>query len=139
MKSNDPRHYGADAVGWGTPFLLVPEATTVDDATLQQLVAARAEDLYLSPISPLGVPFNALRHTSNEVLKNDRAGRGKPGSPCLKRHLVSNTEFTAAPICTASRQYQRRKLEQLQARHPDPGSMRRKRPKCWPGNACARA
>ncbi len=109
------QHYGVDATGWGTPFLLVPEASTVDENTLQQLVKAGSGDLYLSPISPLGVPFNALRGTSSEVLKLNRAEKGKPGSPCLKKHLVSNTEFTTEPICTASRKYQRRKLEQLQS------------------------
>jgi hypothetical protein len=109
--------YGFDATGWGTPFLLVPEATTVDDVTLQQLAQAEQEDLFLSPISPLGVPFNSLRGTSNELLKNSRIEQGKPGSPCIKKHLVSNTEFTSEPICTASRKYQRRKLEQLQAQN----------------------
>ena len=113
-------HYGVNATGWGTPFLLVPEATTVDEPTLQQLVAATKDDLYLSPISPLGVPFNALRDTSGEKQKKERADKGKPGSPCIKKHLVSNTEFTDEPICTASRKYQRRKLEQLQAQQLDP-------------------
>ncbi|MEJ8800801.1 hypothetical protein [Pontibacter sp. H249] len=113
-------HYGADATGWGTPFLLVPEASTVDEPTLQQLSAAKAEDLFLSPISPLGVPFNSMRNTSNELLKKERADKGKPGSPCVKKHLVSNTEFTDEAICTASRKYQRRKLEQLQAQDLDP-------------------
>ncbi|MEJ8756968.1 hypothetical protein WG947_08180 [Pontibacter sp. H259] len=108
-------YYGIDATGWGTPFLLVPEATTVDEPTLQQLSDAKAEDLYLSPISPLGVPFNALRGTSSEELKQMRIDKGKPGSPCIKKHLVSNSEFTEEPICTASRKYQRRKLEQLDA------------------------
>lgn len=108
------RHYHLDATGWGTPFLLVPEATTVDPETLQKLVEARAGDLYLSPISPLGVPFNALRGTSSEVLKNQRLDRGQPGSPCSKKYLVSNTEFTDKPVCTASRKYQKLKLSQLQ-------------------------
>lgn len=106
-------HYGAESTGWGTPFLLVPEATTVDENTLQKLVNAREEDLYLSPISPLGVPFNSLRNTTSEQLKFKRAEKGKPGSPCVKKHLVSNTEFTEQPICTASRKYQVRKLEDL--------------------------
>ncbi|MBB6611628.1 hypothetical protein H7F15_11315 [Pontibacter sp. Tf4] len=114
------KHYGVDATGWGTPFLLVPEATTVDEPTLQQLVGATADDLYLSPISPLGVPFNALRNTSGEQLKKERADKGKPGSPCIKKHLVSNTEFTDEPICTASRKYQRRKLEELKSQELDP-------------------
>ncbi|MGV3503585.1 MAG: hypothetical protein ACO1O1_07745 [Adhaeribacter sp.] len=111
------QHYQVDATGWGTPFLLVPEATTVDPETLQKLAEARAEDLYLSAISPLGVPFNALRGTSSEVLKNMRADRGQPGSPCTKKYLVSDTEFSDKPICTASRKYQKLKLGQLQAQH----------------------
>ncbi|UCE94460.1 MAG: hypothetical protein JSV73_04065, partial [Flavobacteriaceae bacterium] len=51
-------HYGLDSVGWGSPFLLVPEATTVDENTLSKLAKAEEKDLYLSNISPLGVPFN---------------------------------------------------------------------------------
>ena len=108
------KHYGVDGTGWGTPFLLVPEATTVDERTMQKLAAATEEDLYLSPISPLGVPFNSLRNTSSEALKQSRIDKGKPGSPCVKKHLVSNSEFTDQPTCTASRKFQRRKLEQLQ-------------------------
>ncbi|MCC9166855.1 hypothetical protein [Pontibacter harenae] len=111
------QHFDLDATGWGTPFLLVPEATTVDEETMQKLVQAQAKDLYLSPISPLGVPFNALHGTSSEELKNVRIAKEKPGSPCIKKHLISNTEFTKEPICTASRQYQRRKLEQLKGQN----------------------
>ncbi|MBC3541433.1 hypothetical protein ACFSC6_15460 [Rufibacter sediminis] len=107
-------HYGCEATGWGTPFLLVPEASTVDADTLTQLSKAKAEDLYLSPISPLGVPFNALRGTTSEQLTHARIEKGKPGSPCVKKHLVSSTEFSEEPLCTASRKFQRRKLEQLQ-------------------------
>lgn len=107
-------HYGMDAAGWGTPFLLVPEATTVDAETMEKLARAKKEDLYLSPISPLGVPFNSLRGTSSEALTLARIEKGKPGSPCEKKHLVSNTEFTKEPICTASRKYQRNKLVELQ-------------------------
>ncbi|PKV62798.1 nitronate monooxygenase family protein [Pontibacter ramchanderi] len=107
-------HYGMDAAGWGTPFLLVPEATTVDAETMEKLARAKKEDLYLSPISPLGVPFNSLRGTSSEALTLARIEKGKPGSPCEKKHLVSNTDFTKEPICTASRKYQRNKLVQLQ-------------------------
>ncbi|WP_162052934.1 hypothetical protein [Pontibacter pamirensis] len=109
------KHYDVHATGWGTPFLLVPEATTVDEDTLQKLSKAGAGDLFLSPISPLGVPFNSLRGTSSEELKNLRIEKGKPGSPCAKKHLVSNSDYTKEPLCTASRQYQRRKLEELAA------------------------
>jgi hypothetical protein len=107
-------HYPVNATGWGTPFLLVPEATNVDPETVQKLVNARTEDLYLSDISPLGVPFNSLRDTTSESLKLSRIAKGKPGNPCVKKHLVSNTEFTKEAICTASRKFQKNKLAQLE-------------------------
>jgi hypothetical protein len=44
-----------------------------------------------------------------------KADAGKPGSSCPKGFLVSNTEFSERPICTASAEYQKAKLEQLQA------------------------
>ncbi|EMR02260.1 hypothetical protein ADICEAN_02608 [Cesiribacter andamanensis AMV16] len=106
-------YYQVDATGWGTPFLLVPEATTVDEPTLQKLVKAEKKDLYLSPISPLGVPFNSLRDCSATLEREERIRKGAPGSPCIKKHLVSNTEFTEQPICTASQEYQSRKIEEL--------------------------
>lgn len=105
--------YGADLVGWGSPFLLVPEATSVDDPTLQQLVNAKEEDLYLSNVSPLGVPFNNIRGSGSEVWTTDRIKKGKPGSSCPKGFLETNTEFTDKPICTASSEYQDKKLEQI--------------------------
>lgn len=107
-------YYGVASTGWGTPFLLVPEATTVDKATLQLLGAAKKEDIVLSNNSPLGVRFHYLKNSSAEQLKNKRIQSGRPGSPCTEKHLVSDTEFTADPICTASRQYQQLKIAQLQ-------------------------
>jgi hypothetical protein len=107
------KHYMANSTGWGSPFLLVPEATNVDAETLQQLATAQPEDYYLSHASPLGVPFNNFRKSSSEVQKQERIDKGKPGSPCSLQMLLSNTEFTKEPICTASRQYQRLKIEQL--------------------------
>jgi hypothetical protein len=105
--------YGLDGTGWATPFLLVPEVTNVDDATLKKLAAATENDLYMSDVSPLGVRFNNLRGNSSDVEKERRVQAGRPGSACPKSHLVSNTEFTAQPICTASRQYQKLKIDQL--------------------------
>lgn len=105
--------YAVDGTGWGTPFLLVPEATTVDDKTLRQLKEAREEDVVLSRKSPLGVRFHYLRNSSAEAERLDRIARGVPGSPCTEKYLVSNTEFGPEPICTASRAYQKRKIEQL--------------------------
>jgi hypothetical protein len=37
-------YYDLDATGWGSPFLLVPEATNVDDETLTKLVEAKKDD-----------------------------------------------------------------------------------------------
>ena len=106
-------HYEVDSVGWGSPFLLVPEATTVDQDTREKLIAAKEEDIYLSDISPLGVPFNSLRTDTKEKEKHELIAKGRPGSPCPKQHLLFNSEFTEKPICTASRQYQRLKIKEL--------------------------
>ena len=108
-------YFGIDSTGWGTPFLLVPEATTVDDPTLQLLKKAKKPDVYLSKNSPLGVPFHYLKGTTSDLEKQKRIERGVPGSPCTEKHLVSNTEFTEQPICTASAKYQKLKIKQLQS------------------------
>jgi hypothetical protein len=114
-------YYSMESTGWGTPFLLVPEATTVDETTLKQLSAATEKDIVLSHNSPLGVRFHYLKGTSAEKEKFSRIRNGKPGSPCTEKHLSSNTEFTKEPICTASHQYQKLKIAQLQSLHlPEP-------------------
>ena len=110
-------YYQLDSVGWGSPFLLVPEATVVDDETRDLLVKAREKDLYLSGISPLGVPFNSLRTNTKDKAKHELIKLGRPGSSCPKKFLVSNTEFTEKPICTASRQYQKIKIEELKLKN----------------------
>ncbi|WP_353721254.1 hypothetical protein [Dyadobacter sp. 676] len=113
-------HYGIDATGWGSPFLLVPEVTNVDQATLDALAMADSDAYYLSDSSPLGVLFNNFRNSSAERQRLDRIAKGRPGSPCHKRYLVSNTEFTREPVCTASREYQNLKIGQLLAQEPKP-------------------
>ena len=107
------KNYNIDSVGWGSPFLLVPEATTVDTKTINSLKSATEKDLYLSNVSPLGVPFNSLKGSTNEIIKNDRITNNKVGSSCPKKFLVSNNEFTDKAICTASKKYQRTKLKEL--------------------------
>ena len=107
-------YYELDAAGWGSPFLLVPEATNVDSDTLNDLALADERDFYLSNSSPLGIPFNNFRKSSGEQQRLERISRGRPGSPCTKKFLVSNTEFTVEPICTASREYQNLKIKQLE-------------------------
>jgi hypothetical protein len=108
-------YYNVDAVGWGTPFLLVPEATSVDAETRELLIKAKEDDLYLSHISPLGVPFNTLRGTTNEMFKQKRIDENKAGSSCPKRFLALSKEFGAEGICTSSKKFQEVKLDELEA------------------------
>ena len=118
------KHYDIDGTGWGTPFLLCPEATTVDDNTLSLLSKAKEEDVVLSKSSPLGVRFNYLKGNSAELERKERIAKGSPGSPCTEKFLVSNTEFTKEPICTASKKYQKLKLAQLRAADLDPEELK---------------
>ncbi len=107
------RYYLLDGSGWGTPFLLVPEATNVDRNQLEKLISVRPGDVFLSDSSPLGVPFWNLRTSSSEEARRRRNEAGKPGSPCPKGYATFNTEFTETPVCLASRTYITRKLEHL--------------------------
>lgn len=109
------QYFGIESTGWGTPFLVVPEATTVDEDTLGLLCKAKKEDVTLSNNSPLGVRFHYLKNTSSDLEKQKRITSGKPGSPCTEKHLEFNTEFTEKPICTASRKYQKLKIAQLKS------------------------
>ncbi len=106
-------HYKVDSVGWGTPFLLVPEATTVDTHTLQKLTQATEDELYVSHTSPLGVPFNTLRGNTKDDEKMRLIQKGRPGSSCPKKFVALNKELTEKGICTASRQYQDLKIKAL--------------------------
>lgn len=106
--------YRVDGTGWGSPFLFVPEAVSIDPPHLDKLCAAHEEDVYLSETSPLGVPFWSLRTSDSETARRLRIESGCPGSECPKGYLVANTEFTKKPICTASRAYQRLKLKALE-------------------------
>lgn len=105
--------FNLESTGWATPFLLVPEASTLDMATRILLKNATADDCYLSGVSPLGVPFNTVKHTQSEQQKLDRVSAGRPGSPCPKGHLIFDTEFSKRPVCKASVFYQKRKIDQL--------------------------
>jgi hypothetical protein len=113
-------YYQLDAAGWGSPFLLVPEATNVDEQTLEALANASAEDFYVSNSSPLGVLFNNFRKSSSEEQRLQRIAKGRPGSPCNKKFLSTNTEFTETPICTASREYQHLKITELDKQELEP-------------------
>lgn len=108
------KQYNLDGTGWGSPFLLVPETTNVDDATLNALIQSKREDFYLSNSSPLGVPFNNFKASSSEQLRLQRISKNRAGSPCYKKFLSLNTEFAEKPICTASRQYQHLKVQEIE-------------------------
>lgn len=106
-------YYRLDATGWGSPFLLVPEVTNVDDNTLQDLSTASPSDYFLSDASPLGIPFNNFKKSSGEKQRMERITKGRPGSACYKQHLSFNTEFGDKPICTSSREYMHLKMKQF--------------------------
>ena len=109
-------YYGMDRVGWASPFLLVPEVANVDLATKDKLIEAKEEDLYVSDISPLGVKFNSLRNNTKDIEKEQLIAEGKAGSNCPKRYLISNKDYTEKAICTASRQFQKIKIEELKSK-----------------------
>lgn len=107
-------HFELDSTGWGTPFLLVPEVTNVDDSHRDKLVEASKNDVELSDASPFGIPFWNLRNSASDLLRRTRIAIGKPGSACPKGYLaLHNTEFSEEPICTASRKYVVQKLAHL--------------------------
>ncbi len=105
--------YNLDSVGWGSPFMLVPEAVSIDKATIDLLAKGGEEDYFLSHVSPVGVRFNNIRGASADLEQQQRAKTGKPGAPCTKQFVLLNTEFTERPICTASSRYQKLKIEEL--------------------------
>lgn len=108
-------HYEMDSIGWGSPFLLVPEATSVDIETRNLLANAKEDDFYLSAISPLGIPFNTVKGTSNEKWKQKRIYENKAGSSCPKRLLALSKEYENEGLCMASKKYQDIKLTELES------------------------
>jgi len=84
---------------------------------MEQLKAAKEDDLYLSNVSPLGVPFNNLRNSSKDVQRNNRIKEGKLGSSCPKKFLaLLPNPKNGKTICTASLKYQDAKIEELEAK-----------------------
>lgn len=108
------KHYDIDSVGWGSPFLLVPEATSTDINTRNLLAQADESDLYLSNISPLGVPFNTVRGTTNEYIKQKRIQKNNPGSACPRKYLALDKSFSQEGTCTSSRKHQKLALVELE-------------------------
>lgn len=108
-------HYQVDKTGWGTPFLLVPEATNVDQDSITKLIGATQEDVYLSGSSPLGIPFWNLRTSASEDARRQRIQEEKPGASCPKGFLRFHSGITEKPICHASRTYQKHRLHEIES------------------------
>jgi len=108
-------YYNLDKAGWGTPFLLVPEVTNVDEEHLEKLCKADFDDFFLSDSSPLKVPFWNLRNSASEEARRKRIKENHPGSACPKGHgKIFNKEFTDIPECIATRNYISQKLVQME-------------------------
>ena len=71
-----------DSTGWGSPVILVPEATNIDSDTLNKLIKAEKE-LQTSNASPIGVPFQNLMNSASELSRKAKIKIGKPGSVCI--------------------------------------------------------
>ncbi|MHC5310294.1 hypothetical protein ACYSNM_09595 [Myroides sp. LJL116] len=112
-------YYKVDSVGWGSPFLLVEEATSVDKATRELLQKAQEKDLFLSNYSPLGIPFNTIRGSSNDYYKNQRIKQEKPGSACTRKYLALDTSHDPKGLCSASSKFQKIALEKLEAQRKE--------------------
>lgn len=114
------RHYQMDSVGWGSPFMLVQEVMNIDDETLDQLAKAGEEDFFMSNASPLGIKFNNFRPVSTVPRLKRQLAEGNPGFACIKKVLVTDTTFTEKPICTASKQYMKLKMEAIEKENLSP-------------------
>ena len=110
-------YYQLDSIGWGTPFLLVPEAVNIDEKTLELLCKAKEEDLYMSDVSPLGVIFNNVRGTGMDLKKEAQNKAGKYGFPCMKKYLALMPYFSEEGTCTASKEYERKKIKELKEKN----------------------
>jgi hypothetical protein len=118
------KEYNLDSVGWGTPFMLVPEICNTDEKTLDLLSKATENELYISNISPLGVPFNSVRNNTLDIEKQKRIELAKPGAQCVKKYASLSKEYGNKAICLASRIYQRKKIKELEAKNEDPQSFK---------------
>ncbi|MFT6037048.1 MAG: hypothetical protein ACI9XJ_002638, partial [Marivirga sp.] len=79
-----------------------------------KIIGAEEKDLYLSGVSPLGVPFNNLRDNTKDIEKLGLMAKGRPGSLCPKKYLALNKSYNEEGMCTASRQFQHLKLKELE-------------------------
>ena len=105
--------YQLSSIGWGSPFLLVPEVVNIDAETLQLISEADEDSIYLSDTSPFGIPFYTVKGNTKDQEKLFRIKHNIPGSTCPKRFVALNTEFGEPALCTASKEYQKKKIEQI--------------------------
>ena len=110
------KYYEADATGWGSPFLLVPEVVRIDDEHLEKVREAGEKEIRLTRSSPLGIPFWNLLTSESEAYRRERIAEGKAGSICPHKYLKFNTEFTKKPICRSSKAYQTLKIKEINER-----------------------
>ena len=119
---------GIDGVGVGTPFLLVPQATSVDKETRRLLASATPNDVYISHASPLGFPFVNLRISTAAELCRKKVQEYfkpqseksndpelKPGFPCRQHYLCRQMPGFDHPVCMASREYVMHRLAEIDA------------------------
>lgn len=114
------KKYELSSVGWGSPFLLVPEVVNVDEDTLKLLIDADETDIYLSNTSPFGIPFYTVIGNTKDEEKIFRIKRNVPGSICPKRFVALNTEFGEPALCAASKDYQKLKIESIKEKKLSP-------------------
>ena len=123
---------GIDGVGVGTPFLLVPQATSVDKETRHLLASATPNDVYISHASPLGFPFVNLRTSTAAELCRKKVQEYfkpqseksndpelKPGFPCRQHYLCRQIPGFDHPVCMASREYVMRRLVEIDQMEKD--------------------
>jgi NAD(P)H-dependent flavin oxidoreductase YrpB (nitropropane dioxygenase family) len=123
---------GIDGVGVGTPFLLVPQATSMDKVTRRMLAAATPEDVYISHASPLEIPFVNLRTSTAAELcrekireffapENEKSGLQElqPGFPCRQHYLCRKVPGFDHSVCMASREYVMHRLAEIDAMEQD--------------------
>jgi hypothetical protein len=124
--------FGIDGVGVGTPFLLVPQATSVDKETRRLLASATPDDVYISHASPLGFPFVNLRTSTAAELCRKKVQEYfkpqseksndpelKPGFPCRQHYLCRQMPEFDHPVCMASREYVMHRLAELDTMEGD--------------------
>ncbi|MBI3136501.1 MAG: hypothetical protein HYZ14_17635 [Bacteroidetes bacterium] len=113
-------YYRLSSTGWGSPFLLVPEVVNIDPKTIDLLIKADENAIYLSNTSPFGIPFYSVKGNTKDEEKNARIRNNAPGSICPKRFVALNTEFGEPAYCTASKDYQTLKIEAIKKSGLDP-------------------